>query len=69
MVDMAERNRTMPVNRSMVPLERIELRILLIWGHRAMLDADLAELYGVPTKRLNEQVKRNPDRFPPACCD
>ena len=30
-----------------------------------MLDADLAELYGVPTKRLNEQVRRNADRFPP----
>jgi hypothetical protein len=30
-----------------------------------MIDADLAELYGVPTKRLNEQVKRNPERFPP----
>ena len=30
-----------------------------------MLDSDLAELYGVTTKRLNEQVKRNPDRFPP----
>ncbi len=49
---------------TMVPLERVERRILLIRGHRVMLDADLAELYGVPTKRLNEQVKRNTERFP-----
>jgi hypothetical protein len=33
-------------------------------GHRVMLDRDLAELYGVPLKRLNGQVKRNWDRFP-----
>lgn len=33
-------------------------------GYRVMLDRDLAEIYGVPTKRLNEQVKRNLDRFP-----
>jgi hypothetical protein len=39
-------------------------RILTLRGHRVILDADLAELYGVTTKRLNEQVKRNADRFP-----
>ncbi len=49
---------------SPVPLERIQQGILLIRGKRVMLDADLAELYGVSTKRLNEQVKRNRDRFP-----
>ncbi len=48
-----------------IPTERIEGRILLIRGQKVMLDADLAELYGVPTKRLNEQVKRNQHRFPP----
>jgi hypothetical protein len=42
----------------------IESRILMIRGHRVMLDADLAEVYGVSTKRLNEQVKRNWKRFP-----
>lgn len=42
----------------------IEQRIVLIRGHRVMLDADLAQLYGVPTKRLNEAVRRNADRFP-----
>jgi len=47
-----------------VPMERIETRILSIRGHRVMLDADLAELYGVPTKRLNEAVLRNAVRFP-----
>jgi phage regulator Rha-like protein len=49
---------------SPVPLERIQQAILLIRGKRVMLDADLAQLYGVSTKRLNEQVKRNRDRFP-----
>ena len=47
-----------------MPLERIEGRILLIRGQKVMIDADLADLYGVPTKRLNEQVKRNAQRFP-----
>ncbi len=49
---------------SPVPLERIQQAILLIRGKRVMLDANLAKLYGVSTKRLNEQVKRNRDRFP-----
>jgi len=47
-----------------IPAERIERRILLIRGQKVMIDADLAELYGVTTKRLNEQVKRNRERFP-----
>jgi hypothetical protein len=38
--------------------------ILTIRRHRVILDADLARLYGVPTKRLNEQLRRNADRFP-----
>ncbi|MGA3042333.1 MAG: ORF6N domain-containing protein [Bryobacteraceae bacterium] len=42
----------------------IERRIYLIRGQKVMLDSDLAELYEVPTKRLNEAVKRNADRFP-----
>lgn len=45
-------------------VQRIENRILMIRGHKVVLDADLADLYGVPTKRLNEQVKRNAERFP-----
>jgi hypothetical protein len=39
-------------------------RILEIRGQKVMIDRDIAELYGVPTKRLNEQVKRNSKRFP-----
>jgi hypothetical protein len=43
------------------PLEDL---ILTVRGHKVLLDADLAGIYGVPTKRLNEQVKRNIERFP-----
>jgi ORF6N domain len=42
----------------------VESRILALRGHKVILDSDLAELYGVPVKRLNEQVKRNRERFP-----
>jgi len=49
---------------AVVPPEIIEQRIYLIRGHKVMLDRDLAGLYGVPTGRLNEQVKRNRKRFP-----
>jgi len=50
--------------KSLVPVERIERMILLIRGQKVMLDADLAELYGVETKTLNRAVKRNIERFP-----
>jgi hypothetical protein len=49
---------------ALIPAERIEQAILLICGHKVMLDRDLVALYGVPTKRLNEQVWRNRERFP-----
>ena len=49
---------------SVVSTERIESRILLVRGHKVLLDADLAALYGVQTRRLNEQVRRNLARFP-----
>lgn len=48
----------------LVPVEAITSKIYLIRGMKVMLDRDLAELYGVVTKRLNEQVRRNRDRFP-----
>jgi phage regulator Rha-like protein len=51
-------------NTSIILLNSIEKRILTIRGSKIMLDSDLAELYGVTTKRLNEQVKRNRQRFP-----
>lgn len=43
-------------------------RIVMIRGERVILDADLADLYGVPTKQLNQQVRRNSERFPPDFC-
>ncbi len=49
---------------SIIPSEAIEKRILFIRGHKVMLDADLAELYGVETRVLVQAVKRNLDRFP-----
>jgi len=46
-------------------LEPVEPLIRVIRGERVLLDADLARLYGVPTKALNQAVKRNAERFPP----
>jgi hypothetical protein len=51
----------MPKTSLAVP---VESRILVLREQRVILDTDLAELYGVPVKRLNEQVKRNQERFP-----
>ncbi len=51
-------------HRQLVPREVIEQRILLIRGHKVMLDSSLAELYGVDTSHLNKAVKRNLERFP-----
>jgi hypothetical protein len=56
---------TMPTQKSLLPMQAIASRIRVIRGHRVMLDADLAELYGVLTKALNQAVKRNFERFPP----
>jgi hypothetical protein len=50
---------------ALVPIEHIAQSILILRGQRVLLDSDLAALYGVPTKRFNEQVKRNLGRFPP----
>jgi hypothetical protein len=49
---------------ALVPAEVIERRIFVIRGQKVMLDSDLAGLYGVPTKVLNQAVRRNLDRFP-----
>jgi hypothetical protein len=49
---------------NIVPIERIEKSIYLIHGHKIILDTDLAAIYGVPTFRFNEAVKRNKNRFP-----
>jgi hypothetical protein len=52
------------VKEATIPPERIERSILLVRGHKVMLDSDLAELYGVETFNLNKAVQRNRDRFP-----
>ena len=52
------------MNSGVIPSERVEQKIYLIRGQKVMLDRDLAELYGVETKILNQAVKRNSDRFP-----
>ena len=56
--------RVFPPMMTMKPEKPIETLILSVRSQKVILDADLAELYDVPTKRLNEQVKRNADRFP-----
>jgi hypothetical protein len=51
--------------KTIIPSEVIEKRIFIIRAQKVMFDRHLAELYGVPTMRLNEAVKRNVKRFPP----
>jgi len=57
-------NENLTETKLAVSVQYIERRIYLIRGHKVMLDADLAELYGVPTRELNQQVQRNRKRFP-----
>ena len=54
----------MPSRKLPIPVERIEKAILLVRGQKVILDRDLAVLYGVETRVLNQAVKRNRDRFP-----
>ena len=53
-----------PLNKTIIPDEVVMGKIYMIRDQKVMLDEDLAELYGVETRRLNEQVRRNLDRFP-----
>lgn len=55
---------TMNKDAKLVPIEHIAQSILILRGQRVLLDSELAALYGVTTRRFNEQVKRNLDRFP-----
>ena len=57
-------NKKIKQTKNLIPIDRIESKILYLRGQKVMLDYDLAVLYGVPTGRLNEQVKRNKERFP-----
>ena len=62
---MAKENGMVEAENQLEPMEtKVESLIRVIRGKQVMLDRDLAELYGVETKRLNEQVKRNIERFP-----
>jgi hypothetical protein len=53
------------MNSAAIVLKRVGSKILVLRNQKVILDTDLAELYGVSVKRLNEQIKRNPKRFPP----
>ena len=57
----------MDTSKALIP-NNIEFRIFPLRGEKVLLDTNLAEIYGVPTKRLNEQVKRNKNRFPEDFC-
>jgi hypothetical protein len=54
----------MKSKKSLKPIENVQRTILCIRGQKVILDADLSKIYGVSTKRLNEQVRRNIKRFP-----
>lgn len=58
----------MPKKAAPIPMDFIERRIYYVRGQKVMLDYDLAELYGVPTYRLTEAVRRNQERFPADFC-
>jgi len=64
-MDVKDGERANAAEHSLVPAGHVEQRIISLRGQNVILDADLAELYGVETKRLNEQVRRNAKRFPP----
>ena len=58
-----------PLTRNILPVtsKDVESRIVIVRGQHVLLDRDVAELYGVETKRINEAVKNNPEKFPPRC--
>lgn len=51
-------------NQMSVETHEIETRLIELRGQKVLIDRDVAELYGVETKRVNEAVKNNPDKFP-----
>jgi len=62
---VTSRNWWMMNTTALVLTKRVAGKILILRNQKVILDADLAELYGVPVRQLNQQVKRNRDRFPP----
>ena len=55
-------------DNAILPVEIVAQKIVMVRGHRVMLDRDLAALYGVETRALNQAVKRNRGRFPEDSC-
>jgi len=53
-----------PATRHLSPSRTSRAAILILRGHRVLLDSELAALYGIETRVLNQAVKRNPERFP-----
>ena len=64
LMSLVPHTKKLTISSITVSVQLIARRIYLISDQKVMLDEDLAELYGVPTYRLNEQVKRNRNRFP-----
>ena len=54
-----------PTLNRIIPSIEVQKRIVCVRGMTAIIDADIAELYGIETKRVNEAVRNNPDKFPP----
>jgi hypothetical protein len=63
-IDCHDMPKAKRISKATTPAKPLESLIRVIRGQKVMLDSDLAELYGVPTFRLNEAVKRNVERFP-----
>ena len=57
------------MTKDIIPIttKDVESRLIIVRGQHVLLDRDVAELYGVETKRINEAVRNNPDKFPPRC--
>ncbi|MGM9778726.1 MAG: ORF6N domain-containing protein [Prevotella sp.] len=57
------------MSKDIIPIttKDVESRLIIVRGQHVLLDRDVAELYGVETKRINEAVRNNPDKFPPRC--
>lgn len=57
------------MTKDIIPISTkdVESRLIIVRGQHVLLDRDVAELYGVETKRINEAVRNNPDKFPPRC--
>ncbi len=63
-IDNREFPQSVNIMKQIIPIEVVEQKIFMIRGHKVMIDRDLANLYGVETRVLNQAVRRNIDRFP-----